>query len=317
MASDDRIRSFQDHLRVVAGASPRTVEAYGRDLRRAEDILADGDAPVDWTGVDPDDLRRVLAHERARGLAPSTLARRMASLRGFFRFLQERGDRPDRPTSGLRSPRHRRRLPSTLSEGGAASIMEVVDTDTARGIRDRALLEVLYGCGVRLAELVGMDLGDLDLRAGSIRVRGKGDKERLVPLAGEAGHWLRQYLDGRLPPDLARALDAGRVGGEASTTPVWLGRGVRRISRRTVQRVVAKAVREASASRGISPHDLRHAFATHLLDRGADLRSVQELLGHATLSTTQIYTHVSTRRLREAYSQAHPRAGTPEPEDPS
>ena len=299
---------------MVVGASPLTVEAYGRDLRRAEDVLRD-ERPLDWTRVDSDDLRRFLAHERARGLSSGTIARRMASLRAFFRFLQQRGDRPDRPTAGLRSPRHRRRLPSTLSEAAAAQILEGVDPTTERGRRNRALLEVLYGCGIRLAELVGMDLGDLDFPGDGLRVRGKGNKERIVPLVGEARHWLREYLDRRLPSDALRGLERGGLAGEAASVPVWIGRGQRRIARRTVQRIVELAVRDAAASRGISPHDLRHAFATHLLDRGADLRSVQELLGHASLATTQIYTHVSTRRLREAYNQAHPRAGDPDPEE--
>jgi site-specific recombinase XerD len=169
-------------------------------------------------------------------------------------------------------------------------------------------LELLYGCGLRLAELVGLDLGALQLADGTLRVRGKGDKEREVPIAGEAAHWLETYLTSRLASQTMAQLKRGRIAAELAAAPVFLGRGQRRIARRTVQAIVSKAVRSTAQTTALSAHDLRHAFATHLLDHGADLRGVQELLGHASLATTQIYTHVSRARLKEAYRQAHPRA---------
>jgi site-specific recombinase XerD len=307
-AAQDPAQAFLDHLRVIEGASPHTVEAYARDLQTVQNALAAPGQILDWLTLSTDDLRRWMAHERRRGIAPVSLARRLAALRACFAFLENTGLRADRPTAGLRAPRVRRRLPRVAGEELIARVVQSPDLATERGRRNRALLEVMYGCGLRLAEVVGLGLGDLDLSGESVRVRGKGSKERLVPLAGEANAALRRYLDGRLPPAVAAALGASMLEASDRSAPVFLGRGGRRIARRTVREVVARAVRAASGGTGLSPHDLRHAFATHLLDRGADLRSVQELLGHAALSTTQIYTHVSVARLREAYDRAHPRA---------
>jgi site-specific recombinase XerD len=307
--SADDTRAFCDHLRVVVGAASHTIDAYRRDLETLRRVLVSGEeTEIAWRAVTTDDLRRYLAHERRRGVGSRSLARRMAALRAFFRFLQREGRRCDDPTLGLRAPRVRRRLPRTVAEELAARIVESPDVSTARGRRDRALLEVLYGCGLRLAEVVALDLGDLDLPGEAVRVLGKGGKERIVPLVGEANRALRQYLESRLPGAVFWGVCGGTLDPSERVAPVFLGRGSRRIARRTVQARVQHAVEAAASTRGLSPHDLRHAFATHLLDRGADLRSVQELLGHASLSTTQIYTHVTTARLREAYRRSHPRA---------
>ncbi len=303
--TDPHERAYLDHLRVVVGAAPATIDSYGRDLDLVRRTLADTRA-VDWVRIGTDDLRHYLALARRGGLGSTTLARRVAALRGFFRFLQERHLREDDPTSGLRSPRLRRRLPRTLSLEMASRLVESPDPAKPTGLRNRAMLELLYGCGIRLAELVSLDLDRIDLAGECVRVLGKGSKERVVPLVGEANQALRRYLEARLPASVYQALGEGSSA--ALSAPVFLGRGMRRISRRTVQSVVTRAVRDAAATTGVSPHDLRHAFATHLLDAGADLRSVQELLGHASLSTTQIYTHVTTARMRETYDQAHPRA---------
>jgi site-specific recombinase XerD len=283
-------------------------------VRRAlapEGAESDGDA-VNWRKLGTDELRRYLAHERGRGVTARSLARRMAAVRAFFRFLQSEGRRDDDPTLGLKTARVRRRLPRTVDEELAARIVESPDVSEDRGRRDRAMLEMLYGCGLRLAELVGLDLADLDLPGESVRVTGKGSKARIVPLVGEANHAVRQYLESRLPAPVFWGLCSGTLSAKEGRSPVFLGRGSRRIARRTVQARVQRAVASAAATRGLSAHDLRHAFATHLLDRGADLRGVQELLGHASLSTTQIYTHVTTARLREAYQRSHPRAGEEE-----
>ena len=306
--SFEPVQAYLDHLRAVEGVSPRTVAAYATDLATVERALG----RVDWMTIGRDDLRRYLQIERRRGLAPSSIARRLAALRGLFRFLQRGGQREDNPAVGLRSPRARRRLPRVTSEEMTHRILESADPSTDTGRRDRAVLELLYGCGLRLAELVGLQLGAVDPVTGTIRVRGKGDKERELPLAGEAARALDDYLSGRLAAATHRAWRTGILDPEARALPVLEGKGGRALSRRTVQRIVHRAVLRAAAGAGVSPHTLRHAFATHLLDHGASLRGVQELLGHASLATTQIYTHVTPNRLREALQTGHPRGrGSP------
>jgi integrase/recombinase XerD len=303
------IDSFLDQLLAVQARSRHTLDAYGRDLRAAEGFVRQASrGERGLLEADADDLRRYLAAERRRGISTRTLARRMAALRRFYGFLRQNGRREDAPTSALRLPRLSRRLPRSIGEAMAGRIVESPDLRARTGVRDRAILETLYGCGLRLSELVGLDLGAIGLREGLLRVRGKGGKEREVPIAGEAAHWLETYLTSRLPAETLAQLLRSRVGPAEAAAPVFLGRGQRRIARRTVQSIVSKAVRATAQTTALSAHDLRHAFATHLLDHGADLRGVQELLGHASLATTQIYTHVSRARLKEAYRQAHPRA---------
>lgn len=298
---------FLDHLRAVAGASPRTVTAYAADLRTVVLALAPPPDELDWTRVGLDDLRRYLAHERRRGVGARSLARRLAALRAFFRFLVREGHRASDPTVGLRLPRIGRRLPRVPNEVQVASLVESPDPATERGRRDRAILELLYGAGMRLAELTGLRLGHLDWPGEQVRVLGKGARERMVPLAGAAKEALDAYLGSRLGHETWRALRAGRCAPEDLGAPVFVGRGQAPLARRTVQAIVERAVRASFGPR-VSPHGLRHAFATHLLDHGADLRGVQELLGHANLSTTQVYTHVTTTRLRASFEAAHPRA---------
>lgn len=303
-----RRRAWMDHLRAVEGLSPRSLEAYDRDLETVVRSRAARERPTDWLTLEIDDLRAYLADERRRGVSSRSLARRLAALRNFFAFLQDNGWRKDDPTAGLRPPRLGRKLPRMASEEMVGRILETPDSSTERGRRDRAILELLYGTGIRLAEIVGLTLSDLDVPGESLRVWGKGAKERHVPWLGEAKRHLRVYLESRLPAAQLQDLWDGRLSKAEGRAPVFVGRGGRPIARRTVQRVVERAVRSAVAGSGFSPHDLRHAFATHLLDRGAELRGVQELLGHASLSTTQIYTHMTTQRLREAYESSHPRA---------
>jgi site-specific recombinase XerD len=297
-------RSWIDHLRAVQGLSPRTLASYTSDLDALIRARQTRGVDTDWKRLELDDLRAFLADERRREVGSRSLARRLAAFRSFFRFLRDTGVRDDDPTSGLRAPRLGRKLPRLASEELVARIVESPDVQHPRGLRDRAVLELIYGSGIRLAEVVGLRLRDLDFRAQTLRVWGKGNKEREVPFVGEAKQWVRRYLESRLSAANVKSALAGR-GGEA---PVFVGRSEKPISRRTVQRIVENAVRAAVAGSGFSTHDLRHAFATHLLDRGADLRGVQELLGHASLSTTQIYTHMTTARLREAYEGSHPRA---------
>jgi integrase/recombinase XerC len=302
----DDLSRFLDYLRAVEAASPRTVEAYARDLRALSASVGTG-GPVDWTAVDRDDLRRFLGEQRRLERSPSTIARRLSAIRAFFRFLVREGRRDDNPASALRSARQKRRLPRTPGEELVNRILEACDLDTEGGRRDRAILEMLYGGGLRLSELVGLTLGDIDWPGGTLRVMGKGARERIVPFSGEAPRALRACLADRLSADTIRGLEAGVLAAGSARLPVFARKDGRAISPRTVQRIVARATREGGGGR-LSPHDLRHAFATHLLDRGADLRGVQELLGHASLSTTQIYTQVSVARLRESFDDAHPRA---------
>ena len=307
MHEDDRrhCERHLDHLRAVEGASARTIEAYATDLRALASWCEDHARRM--LGLEADDLRAFLATEKRRGVGARSLTRRMAALRGFYRHLVRSGQREDDPTVALRLGRGPRRLPRTPSEELVLRILEAPDPTTARGQRDRAVLEVLYGSGLRLAELVGLRLGDVDWGDRLMRVTGKGSKERVVPLSDAAVTALGAYLGARLDGSTWSPLRDGRLQGEATRAPVFAGRKGAPIARRTVQRIVERAVR-ATAGPRLSPHDLRHAFATHLLDRGAELRGVQELLGHASLSTTQIYTQVTNARLRSAFDVAHPRA---------
>ena len=298
---------YLERLRAVDGVSDRTVDAYRTDFAAVRRWAEAAERDLDWSALSADDLRTFLAAERRRGLGTRTLARRMAALRGFLRFLVREGLREGDPTAALRLGSGRRRLPRTASEELVARIVESPDPSTERGRRDRAVLELLYGSGLRLAELVGLRLGDVDWRGSSLRVTGKGSKERLVPVTDTAKDALGSYLAARLDATRWSAFRSGRIDAHTAVAPVFAGRAGAPIARRTVQRVVERAVRETAGPR-LSTHDLRHAFATHLLDRGAELRGVQELLGHADLSTTQIYTHVTSARLRHAFEAAHPRA---------
>jgi site-specific recombinase XerC len=313
----DPLQPFLDHLAIEKGASPRTVSAYGRDvagfLRSAaqEGILPVATGPEAWSSLDGQRqlVRGHLARLRRRGLSKASLARHLASIRAFYRYLRLAGTIQVIPENlaGGRAGRQRK-LPQQLTETCLDHLLELPDTRTARGRRDRAILELLYGLGLRLAELVGLELGHLDWPQSQVRVCGKGNKERLLPLVGCAAESLRDYLSLRLEPVTWQSLMDGRLGRDAARVPVFEGRQGRRISPRAVQQRVAHyAVRLAQLA-GVSPHTLRHSFATHLLDGGAGLRIVQELLGHQHLRTTQIYTHVSRARLQEIFNQAHPRA---------
>lgn len=305
-ANPDLLR-FLDYLRAVEGASPRTVEAYGRDLGALRATLDAAGVDRDWRHVDTDDLRRFLAAQRKAQRAPSTVSRRLSSIRAFFRFLVREGLREDNPAAALRAARQRRRLPRTPGEELVTRILETCDAQTVDGRRDRAVLEMLYGGGLRLSELVGLRLGDLDWPGETLRVMGKGSRERIVPFSGEAPRALAASLADRLSQSTLEGLRAGSLEGGSARLPLFVGRSGKALAPRAIQRLVARATRAAGGGH-LSPHDLRHAFATHLLDRGADLRAVQELLGHASLSTTQIYTKVSVARLRESFDHAHPRA---------
>jgi integrase/recombinase XerC len=242
-------------------------------------------------------VRAYAAHLQGR-YAPAGAARRLAALRAFFRFGVRRGWLPASPAAGLRGPRRRRRLPAVPRAEEAAAAVEAPPAGTPLGLRDRALLELLYGSGLRVGEACALDLGCLEPGGALLRVRGKGGRERLVPVSGCATQALAAYLAAGRP----------RLAGPESGPALLLGARGRRLDPRSARAAVHRAGGAAGLRAGLHPHALRHAFATHLLDGGADLRAVQEMLGHARLSTTQVYTHLTRRRLRTAYDGAHPRA---------
>lgn len=284
------LQAFFDFLRAQRGASERTLAAYRVDLRQF------GRLCPSWATGDVHTLRRYLAQLQAAGYERRTIARKLAAVRSFYRFLVLDGRLAQSPAQYLRTPKVPRTLPRTLSERQAAEVVAAPDASTPHGLRDQAILELLYGAGLRVSECCGLDLADVDFdaRGGTVRVLGKGGKERVVPFGTHAAEALRRYLKlGR--PRLAAGVTQG--------FPLWLNRDGGRLSVRSVHAMVTRSSGGAAA-----PHTLRHAYATHLLDRGADLRAVQELLGHASLSTTQIYTHVTRERLKQVYLQAHPRA---------
>jgi integrase/recombinase XerD len=290
-AADREVEAFLALL--AARRSPRTVDAYRRDLSALGHFLG---GPVAAAGLDQ--LERYFAQLRADGLSSATLARRTASARSFYRHLQLIGARADNPAAELATPRRVRSLPRTLSAGEAERLIEAAAGVTPRALRDRALVELLYGAGVRVSEAMALEKGGVDLDERFVRVVGKGDKERIVPLGREAAEALRRYL-ARGRPHLDRRhrpeLFLNAKGGALTRAGAFL----------ILRRLAGVAGLEPER---VHPHLLRHSFATHLLEGGADLRSVQAMLGHADLGTTELYTHVTDRRRREAYFNAHPHA---------
>ncbi len=294
---DPLLREFLDHLRVERRLAPNSVEAYGRDLRLFCGFLARrGGAGADRT--DPAAVREYLGWLAGRDLAASSRARHLAALRAFFRFLRLENRIPDDPTEFLESPRGWKRLPRPLSGEEVGRLLAQPDPRTRLGARDALLLGLLYDCGLRVSELAALRLEQLDLEAWLIRVRGKGGRERLVPFGEEARQAILRYLEGARP-GTRRA---------ASSPHLFPGARGGHLTRQRAWQIVKQHLRGAGVSRAVSPHTLRHSFATHLLDNGADLRSVQLLLGHADISTTQIYTHLSQQRLRRVHEKFHPRA---------
>ncbi len=295
------IARFLQYLRVERNASELTLKSYREDLEALADYLAEargGNAPEPGA-ISVPDLRGYVAALAEAGYAKTSIARRLASMRSFFRFGQREGWVEANPAKPLRNPRKPRSLPHFLSTEEIGRLLAAPDAADPLGLRDRAILETMYAAGLRVSEVVGLNDGDLDFEAGLVRVRGKGKRERLAPIGSYAIEALATWL-------ARRKLHAQEATGAGA--PVFVNRFGRRLSTRSVARMLEKYLRETGLDRRTSPHSLRHSFATHLLDRGADIRSVQELLGHKSLVTTQIYTHVSTAGLRDAYQKAHPRA---------
>jgi site-specific recombinase XerD len=300
----EALTTLTTHLALEQGRSPHTVAAYRRDATDLARVCAAWG--YDQPGaVDRRVLRRYLADLDERGYARSTIARRVASLRGFYALLERRGMVAEDPAVLLTAPRQGRHLPRVLRVDEVDRLLAAPATDTPTGVRDRALLEVLYASGARVAEVCGLDLGALDLGEQVVRLAGKGGKERIVPLGEPAVDAVEAYLATGRP-----ALAAGRRPGDATTAALFLNGHARRLGTRDARTVVQRAAAAAGVGH-VTPHTLRHTVATHLLESGADLRMVQELLGHASLATTQRYTHLSRGRLREVHAMAHPRARRP------
>jgi len=297
---DRAIEDYLTYLRVERGLSPATIRAYRGDLA---DFASRRDVATAWADG-PEAARRHLADRTKRGrprdpgLAPTSLRRRAASIRGFYRFAYGDGLIARDVAAHIDLPRQPRLLPETLDVAEVESLLEA-----APDLRGRALLELLYAAGLRVSEAIGLDREDLSTEGGYVRVIGKGDKERLVPVGDVALDWLGRWLEEDRPALLARHHVEPLRGG-----PLFLGDRGGRLARQQAFAIVRGAARRAGLAEGVSPHTLRHSFATHLLEGGADLRIVQELLGHASISTTQLYTHVTGERVREIYARAHPRA---------
>ena len=292
------VSTYLAALQTEQGVSPHTLAAYRRDLG---DFLAFLDRRRTLLAVTPDDVVAYLGALRARGLRSSSAARRLSALRGFYRHLVREGELALDPTELIERPRLSRPLPKTLSRDTAGALVEAPDTGSVRGLRDRALLEVLYATGMRASECLGLRTEDLNLTAGYVICTGKGRKQRLVPLGAEAIAWVRTYLEHARPPHVRRH-DGGRLfvnprGGALSRQSLWA--------------IVRRAAARAGLANRVSPHVLRHSFASHLLEGGADLRAVQAMLGHADIATTQIYTHLPSAALKRMYRDFHPRAKAP------
>ncbi|MDT8392161.1 MAG: tyrosine recombinase [Lentisphaeria bacterium] len=315
VAQDPAVRGFQTYLRSEKQVSEHTLAGYYRDLCQFADVTwGDGAGDFDWGSLDAARARQYVRHLQTMGLAAASVRRKLSTLRSFCRFLVRQGVLSSNPFTTVSTRNSGRRLPKVLSVeetgrllsapmsrlGGQSSASDTKAADARfRAVRDTAILEIIYSGGLRISEAVGLDFDDLDLLSRTFRVRGKGKKERLCALGEPALDALRDYFLER---------EKMGLGGRRSPGPVFLNRRGGRLTARSMQRALKDYLLEAGLPPDMTPHKLRHSFATHLLDAGADLRSVQELLGHANLSTTQIYTHVSSQRMIQVYRQAHPRA---------
>jgi integrase/recombinase XerC len=297
---DAALADFLRHLGLEKNASAHTVKSYREDLTQALDFFR---TRLATQSPGPERLttrllRAYLAWLHEQGYARSTIARRLAAMRSWCRFLCRQGLLETNPAVGLRGPRQERKLPHFLSRQDVERLL-AAPGDAPLGLRDRAILEVLYSAGLRVSELTGLDVGDVDLGEGVAMVRGKGKRERLALLGPQSVQAVQAWLGAR------PALGRGRA---AQAPALFVNKAGTRLTTRSVGRLLAKHLAQAGLDPRTTPHTLRHSFATHLLDAGADVRSVQELLGHKSLGTTQIYTHVTSERLRDSYNRAHPRA---------
>ena len=284
------LNAFLEYLSVERGLSSNTIDAYRRDLQQYSKWLRGNILKADSTLVG-----EYIARLRGKKCAPSSISRKLSVIRTFYRFLYIEGKIDHNPLEEISSPPRGRKIPIYLSEKEVDSLINAPSLDNLYGIRDRTILEVLYGAGLRISELVNLNTTDLNLRKGWLKVSGKGSKEHLLPLGGKACSWINRYLE-----------EKGEE--KKREVPLFCNRYGNRISRQACWKIIKKYASKAGLVKNVSPHTLRHSFATHLLSGDADLRVVQELLGHANIDTTQIYTHISQERLRKVYKKYHPRA---------
>ncbi|WP_455379082.1 tyrosine recombinase XerC [Petrachloros mirabilis] len=306
---DDAIRDFVAFLNVERGASPETLRNYASDLRQLQAFLLTNRiavAPLDASSLSIDAIRAYLQWLDRKAEKPTSIARKLACIRSFYRYLQQKGLLSRNPVEDLRTPKQPKRLPRVLTKDAAGALMSFPNDDSIASLRDRALLETLYSTGGRVSEIVALDVGDLDVNEGLVRLQGKGRKERIVPIGMVAIEAIRKYR---------AALQVSATSRQAPT-PVFVNQRGTRLTARSVARIVARYSTRLTGG-SVSPHTLRHSFATHLLDGGADLRAIQEMLGHASLRTTQKYTHVATDQLLATYDKAHPRARLHKQQEPS
>lgn len=306
----DPLDDFLRYVEKERDLSPHTVSAYRRDLGQFTDFLGAylGDAEWTWSSVDRLAIRSFMGELAGRGLKASTIARKLSAIRACFRFLHRTERVEANPARGIRTPKGERHLPEYLSAEQTERLFDLLRERSSSGrsflaARTRALIELIYSCGLRLSEVQQVDLPDLELTARRLRVLGKGRKERIVPVGSRAVEAVRVYL-----PLRAGVAERARGSEVDDEMPLFLSRRGDRLSRRQIQRSVGRTLNAVAEGEGLSTHALRHSFATHLLDGGADLMAVKELLGHVSLSTTRIYTHTSRERLKRVYRQAHPRA---------
>ncbi|MBC8448892.1 MAG: site-specific tyrosine recombinase XerD [Chloroflexi bacterium] len=300
--SDEQVQRFLDLLLVEKGYSKNTIAAYRNDLSQLARYLVQErgmESPLDWKKVGKNTIIDYILYLKEREYASSTVARKIAAVKSFFHYLLQSGFLADDPTVTLDSPRVKKRLPRAAASEDIERLLAVAKGESPKALRDTALLELLYATGMRVTELISLDLTDVDLETGTIRCYGKGAKERELPIHKRSVEALQLYLEkGR--PRLLR--------GREDEQALFLNPRGQRLTRQGLWLIVKQYVQEANLDTNITPHTLRHSFATHMLNRGADLRNVQNLLGHASLSTTQVYTRVSSERLRKVYDEAHPRA---------
>jgi integrase/recombinase XerD len=290
------IDAYLSHLALERRVSPHTVDGYRRDLSHLSEAAAGLGRPVE--SLDRRALEQIVRHMMGEGRSPRSVARAVAGFRGFYRFLVVSGRRHDNPAADLRAPRAWKTLPKFLSTEEVDRLLQSPDTTEPRGLRDRALIELLYATGLRVSELVGLRQQDLNLDSGYLTCTGKGRKQRLVPVGDEAAAWLTRYVTEARPALLKK---------RASPRLFVNARGGSALTRVGFWKILKAYGKRAGVGGALSPHVLRHSFATHLLERGADLRAIQMMLGHSDLSTTQIYTHVLEARLRAVYDRFHPR----------
>ncbi len=297
-SSQELLNQYQLFLETVKNYSTHTIKAYLADLQEFLSFFGHTDQEISLLNLENWQIRNYLGHLHLKGLSKSTVARKLASIRGFYRFLLKKEIIEYNPFTNINTPKKGQQLPRFLHYPDLQLILETIEVSTDLGLRNRAILETLYGSGLRISELISLDVDNLNLDLGSVLVVGKGRRERLAPLGRISVHWLEKYLE----------VSRKNLKGKNTTDALFLNYAGKRLSPRGVGKIIDKCVLKASLDFKISPHWLRHSFATHMLEGGADLRAVQELLGHKSLSSTQIYTHVTGSRLKEVYQNAHPRA---------